>query len=334
MNDLTFIQLRRGHEEDRRRFESLMVPYFRELDRHQGRHTDPEFLRNVTRSILSMQGPHDRHLELCYDGDSLVGFWYGKVDHPEHKGFIKPGYGYIMEFYVIPAYRRQGSGTAMFRRLHGLFASHGVKRLYLTADPVTGKPFWEWIGFQNTGERSPENGLSIYEMGIGNWPSETARSLPVRADPASPGHAVWLDRLYTQSRERLHGPPISLPEWRKVLSAGDPDERNYILSVGGMPAAWLRVNGLLDPTLSGISMLVVDEGYRRQGVGRYVVTFAEETIRSKGKARVRLHTTEDNLPARRLYRSCGYIVRECGERMGGDGQKRRVYTFEKDLIRL
>ena len=98
MNDLTFIQLRRGHEEDRRRFESLMVPYFRELDRHQGRHTDPEFLRNVTRSILSMQGPHDRHLELCYDGDSLVGFWYGKVDHPEHKGFIKPGYGYIMEF--------------------------------------------------------------------------------------------------------------------------------------------------------------------------------------------------------------------------------------------
>ena len=161
MNDLTFIQLRRGHEEDRRRFESLMVPYFRELDRHQGRHTDPEFLRNVTRSILSMQGPHDRHLELCYDGDSLVGFWYGKVDHPEHKGFIKPGYGYIMEFYVIPAYRRQGYGTAMFRRLHGLFASHGVKRLYLTADPVTGKPFWEWIGFQNTGERSPENGLSI-----------------------------------------------------------------------------------------------------------------------------------------------------------------------------
>lgn len=106
-----------------------------------------------------------------------------------------------MEFYVIPAYRRQGYGTAMFRRLHGLFASHGVKRLYLTADPVTGKPFWEWIGFQNTGERSPENGLSIYEMGIGNWPSETARSLPVRADPASPGHAVWLDRLYTQSRE-------------------------------------------------------------------------------------------------------------------------------------
>ncbi len=45
MNDLTFIQLRRGHEEDGRRFESLMVPYFRELDRHQGRHTDPEFLR-------------------------------------------------------------------------------------------------------------------------------------------------------------------------------------------------------------------------------------------------------------------------------------------------
>ena len=52
-----------------------------------------------------------------------------------------------------------------------------------------------------------------------------------------------------------------------------------------------------------------------------MVTFAEETIRSKGKARVRLHTTEDNLPARRLYRSCGYIVRECGERMGETARK-------------
>ena len=176
MNDLTFIQLRRGHEEDRRRFESLMVRYFRELDRHQGRHTDPEFLRNVTRSILSMQGPHDRHLELCYDGDSLVGFWYGKVDHPEHKGFIKPGYGYIMEFYVIPAYRRQGYGTAMFRRLHGLFASHGVKRLYLTADPVTGKPFWEWIGFQNR-ERGRRNHGCLFPT----WVLETGR--PNRPGP-------------------------------------------------------------------------------------------------------------------------------------------------------
>ncbi len=123
-----------------------------------------------------MQGPHDRHLELCYDGDSLVGFWYGKVDHPEHKGFIKPGYGYIMEFYVIPAYRRQGYGTAMFRRLHGLFASHGVKRLYLTADPVTGKPFWEWIGFQNTGSGRRKTGCLFTK-----WVLETGR--PKRPGP-------------------------------------------------------------------------------------------------------------------------------------------------------
>ena len=51
--------------------------------------------------MINIQGDADRHLELCYDGDSLIGFLYGKIDHPDHKGYIKAGYGYIMEFYEI-----------------------------------------------------------------------------------------------------------------------------------------------------------------------------------------------------------------------------------------
>ena len=68
-----------------------------------------------------------------------------------------------MEFYVKPEFRRKGYGTAMFKRIQMLFADHGVKRMYLTADPITGKPFWESLGFVNTSERSPENGQEIYE---------------------------------------------------------------------------------------------------------------------------------------------------------------------------
>lgn len=71
-----------------------------------------------------------------------------------------------MEYYVIPEYRRKGYGKAMFERIESLFRSHGVQRMYLTADPVTGKPFWEALGFQRTGETSPENGLYIYEKDI------------------------------------------------------------------------------------------------------------------------------------------------------------------------
>jgi len=39
-------------------------------------------------------------------------------------------------------------------------------QMYLTADPVTGRPFWEAIGFANTGECSPENQLFIYEKTV------------------------------------------------------------------------------------------------------------------------------------------------------------------------
>ena len=96
----------------------------------------------------------------------LIGFIYAKVDHEDHLGFIKPGYGFIMEFYVIPQYRRKGYGTLMFQHIQEMFKRHGVKRMYLTADPVTGEPFWEALGFIYFEEVSPENGQKIYEKDV------------------------------------------------------------------------------------------------------------------------------------------------------------------------
>lgn len=166
MKKLRFVGLEKENEKHYELFESLMLAYNEELDTHHNRETPTEFIRKVTRSMLNMQGPFDRHLELCYAGNVLVGFLYGKVDHEGHKGYIKPEYGYIMEFYVKPEFRRMGYGKTMFRHLERLFESHGVKRMYLTADPVTGKPFWESLGFAATGEASPENRQMIYEKDV------------------------------------------------------------------------------------------------------------------------------------------------------------------------
>jgi len=166
MNKLIFVQLQKNDEEDYRQLKNLMIPYNRELDIHENRETAEDFILKITASMLNMLGPYDRHLELCYDGDHLVGFLYGKVDHEGHKGFIKPGFGYIMEFYVKPEFRRKGYGKAMFERLEGLFVSHGAKRMYLTSDPVTGRPFWEAMGFECTKEKSPENRLLIFEKDV------------------------------------------------------------------------------------------------------------------------------------------------------------------------
>ena len=144
-------------------FETLMYGYIDELNEHSDRPLPKEFHLKWINSIIAMQGPTDRHLELCYIDGPPIGFLYGKIDREDHKGFIKPGYGYIMEFYVKPDHRRNGYGRMMFRHLEQLFRLDGAKMMYLTADPVTGKPFWEALGFQNTTEKSPENQLDIYE---------------------------------------------------------------------------------------------------------------------------------------------------------------------------
>ncbi|MBO5648817.1 MAG: hypothetical protein J6S76_02775, partial [Clostridia bacterium] len=52
------------------------------------------------------------------------------------------------------------------KRLERLFHIDGAEMMYLTADPVTGKPFWESMGFVNVNEKSPENQLYIYEKPI------------------------------------------------------------------------------------------------------------------------------------------------------------------------
>ena len=132
MNELSFIQIQKDNPQHYETLESLMIPYIKELDANNlnSEPTSDEFILKFTHSCVNMQGPHDRHLEIVYIGDEPIGFLYGKVDHEKHKGHKKPGYGYIMEFYVKPEKRRNGYGRIMLRRLEQHFSGHGVKRMY------------------------------------------------------------------------------------------------------------------------------------------------------------------------------------------------------------
>lgn len=163
MDNLNYRELKKENEADCALFTEMMWPYTKELDQHAEREMPREVIEKWVASIIRMQGDADRHLELVFDGEAPVGFLYGKVDHPHHRGYIKPGYGYVMEFYVKPEFRRMGCGREMNRRLEELFRADGVKNLYLTADPVTGRPFWEAMGYHRTGEIMPENKMEIYE---------------------------------------------------------------------------------------------------------------------------------------------------------------------------
>lgn len=166
MNELKFVTAK-NNRKHHKLLESIMLPYCHELDGNISRETPDTMLKKFIASIVSMAEDKDRFVELCYLGKDLIGFAYGKIDSDEHRGYVRPGWGYVMEFYVKPEFRRSGYGRKIYKHLENIFKSNGVSNIWLTADPVTGEPFWKAVGFTNSGEKSPENNLYIYEKSFG-----------------------------------------------------------------------------------------------------------------------------------------------------------------------
>ena len=135
------------------------------------RHTLPDTIKQnivkFARSCMNMLGEPDRFLEFAYVGDEAIGFYYCKIDHENHKGFIKPGYGYIMEFYIKPECRCKGYGRIMFERIRLNLSKHGVKRMWLTAGSFS-IPFWKSMGFKPTAEICPDNDMVVFIKFVGN----------------------------------------------------------------------------------------------------------------------------------------------------------------------
>ena len=279
-------------------FRSLMTSYMEELDAHSEDPLPMEFLSKWIDSIIAMQGPPDRHTELCYVEEDLIGFLYGKIDHEDHRGFIKPGYGYIMEFYVCPQYRRKGYGRRMFLHMEQLFARDGAKRMYLTADPVSGKPFWEAVGFAGTGERSPENKLEIYEKGVSCPFIEEGKLFPLCSEAVAE-IALW-----------EYDPPYAAYSIK-----GHTDEYLLDEATWGMEQFCLVFDGILlgqvscqkegDVLWVGWSMAPEFTG---KGNGAAFVTRCVQEIRriTKHCGQIRLRVSARNQRAIKAYQKAGF----------------------------
>ena len=101
----------------------------------------------------------------------------------------------------------------------------------------------------------------------------------------------------------LHTNIISLEEWKNIFERAeyDADEENFIVYQNDTPCCWLKINGLQNKDTAWISMLVVSEKFKHQGVGKFA---------KRGYQHIKLHTTEDNSPAIRLYEKIGFRLIE------------------------
>lgn len=286
MDELNFTDIT---NENRAEFHRLMRSYAKELDEHQHRTTDPAVLERWTDSIIEKRHDNGRCLRLCRVGEELVGFLYGKIDLPEDRGYKKVGYGYVMEFFVLPDRRGNGYGREMLRCLERFFTANGAKQMYLTADPVTGVPFWEKTGFSRTGEISPENGLEIYQKII---PDEIIITV---SDFMSRGLAEEIAAAQWQCTSLLYNYKTESDAFNVIARAnGDVIGRLQCLKCMKNPKLWYYGDFFVKPA------------FRRRHIGEHMLQTALEVLRDRGCRTLRCYVEPDNIPSLALQRKHGF----------------------------
>lgn len=135
--------------------EDMLCAYFPEVD--------SDIPEDIIRGKLSdmIQDQHDRgilRISIGVSGDIPMGFSIFQIDTPESDWCKRPGWGFLREFYIAPAYRRNGCGRTLAAFTEAALAEMGAERLYLTSEGAV--PFWTACGWQKTGARC-SNGLHI-----------------------------------------------------------------------------------------------------------------------------------------------------------------------------
>ena len=106
-------------------------------------------------SILARQGEPDRWLLLLRSGDEYIGFVHMKIDKDE-----RPGWGFILEFYIVPNRRRFGRGRKLFNLSAKILQDRGINHVWLMTNQAA-EPFWHSLGFIETNEVDKETGQKI-----------------------------------------------------------------------------------------------------------------------------------------------------------------------------
>lgn len=149
-NDLTYFEI----------LYKLMVDYIAETDLHQNIATPKELIPKITKSMIDKLD-ENRFLQIVFSEGEPIAFCYAKIDRTGDKGVIRPNWGYIMEFFVKKTHRRKGIGKELVNKCESYFREKDIQNIWLTADAVTGIPFWLANDYCDTGELSAENNQKI-----------------------------------------------------------------------------------------------------------------------------------------------------------------------------
>jgi len=111
--------------------------------------------------VLYSQGGPDRWLIVATIVGRPVGFVHGKIDHA-----LRPGLGYLIEFYVVPERRRCHLGHLMAEAMCSLMHGAGAVAVWLSSVHAA-EHFWERQGFVETGFVVDGEKILLRALGMG-----------------------------------------------------------------------------------------------------------------------------------------------------------------------
>lgn len=141
----------------RPQLEPMMVSYMTELGTDIPEAVIRTKLFDVIHSLLSSG---ILRIDLAMDGKTAAGFSVYQIDTPASDWCKRPGWGFIREFYISPAYRRTGCGRQLALHTESALREMGAESLYLTSTGAI--PFWQRCGWMLTDELC-SNGQYILE---------------------------------------------------------------------------------------------------------------------------------------------------------------------------
>jgi len=146
----------------------------------------PRERERFLQGILARQGEPDRWLLLLRHGNECIGFVHMKIDKDE-----RIGWGFILEFYIVPDKRRLGWGRRLFNLVAEILRVRGVKNVWLMTSPAA-ESFWCSLGFGETGEIDKETNQKIMVTSIGHVSEGETRSERNPTNSlAAHSHFVW-----------------------------------------------------------------------------------------------------------------------------------------------
>jgi ribosomal protein S18 acetylase RimI-like enzyme len=259
-------------------------------------------------------------LVVAHEDDQFVGFVHAGFGPGADHSALRSADGVICLIGVRPAYRRRGIGSELLRRAESYLSAAGATSLYagpmapltpfyfglyggsempgfLVSDAEMG-PFLEHRGYQicrtaRVFQRFLNQPLNVTDARFPFF----RRRFEVRIAPRT-GPTSWWE-------ECVLG-PIEIVDFRlEDKNTSRVVGRTSVWEMDGFSWRWNQ------PAV-GILGTEIEESFRRQGLGKYVVSQMLRYLQEQFFGVAEVHASEDNEPAIKLYENLGFECVDTG----------------------